>query len=114
MWCRPVRMFYANTCHPSQAGSTDIDGTDTTPHDNAVRRALIASTTHSGLCMYLLIIQGGGQCLASGYWGYKADYHCPVFCGARWMRYAVHATGAVVDQLLLQGVEQNDIFFCRP
>lgn len=47
----PNAVFYANTYHPIQAGS--IDGTDTTPHDNAVHRALIASAT--GLCMYLLI-----------------------------------------------------------
>ncbi|KAL3680244.1 hypothetical protein R1sor_023200 [Riccia sorocarpa] len=37
------QVFYATTYHPIQAGS--IDGTDTAPHDNAVYRALLASST---------------------------------------------------------------------
>eukprot|EP00249_Psilotum_nudum_P013409 c24312_g1_i3 orf=1122-1733(-) len=36
-------VFYSDTYHPIQAGS--IDGTDTTPHDNAIYRALLASST---------------------------------------------------------------------
>ncbi|MCO5568654.1 hypothetical protein L7F22_022353 [Adiantum nelumboides] len=36
-------VFYSYTYHPIQAGS--IDGTDTAPHDNAVYRAMLASST---------------------------------------------------------------------
>ena len=43
-------VFYSHAYHPVQAGS--IDGTDTAPHDNAVYRAMLASST--GLCKSLL------------------------------------------------------------
>ncbi|CAK9205771.1 unnamed protein product [Sphagnum troendelagicum] len=42
MSARANGVFYASSYHPIQAGS--IDGTDITPHDNAVYRALLASS----------------------------------------------------------------------
>jgi len=48
MSARANGVFYASSYHPIQAGS--IDGADITPHDNAVYRALLASS--AGLCTF--------------------------------------------------------------
>ncbi|KAL8170412.1 hypothetical protein V2J09_022216 [Rumex salicifolius] len=67
-------VFYADTYHPIQAGS--IDGTDTLPHDNAVYRALICSST--GLCTGV-----GRGCIDDPFGDSKiiGDPYCTLFVG---------------------------------
>ncbi|KAG6546750.1 hypothetical protein Mapa_011939 [Marchantia paleacea] len=74
------QVFYATSYHPIQAGS--IDGTDTAAHDNAIYRALLASSTG--------LYDPTGDQKAVG------DPHCTLFVG----RLARHTTEETLNQAM--------------
>lgn len=70
------QVFYATTYHPIQAGS--IDGTDTAAHDNAIYRALLASST--GLCKFATQLLIGNPVHPQSHNWDRSVMHYSAFC----------------------------------